>query len=64
MDEQTNAVKTAILNHPTMAGLSVDEVKKALTRILPLLKMSAQMTENPYDDLAVEFLEKLLTVIN
>lgn len=53
----------SILNHPSMKGISGEDLKKGLTRIMPLLQMAAQMTENPYDDLAVEFLKNILTAM-
>lgn len=47
-----------------MKGISWEDVKKGLTRIIPLIEMASRMTENPYDDLAVDFIKKLLDASN
>jgi hypothetical protein len=41
-------------------GLNWDELKKGLTRVLPILELVANMTENPYDNVAVKFLKQLV----
>lgn len=40
--------------------LNLDDVKKGLARLLPVLKPIARLTPNRVDDLAVAFLESLL----
>lgn len=41
-------------------GLTWDDVKAGLVRVLPILEAAAAMTTNPYDDMAVKFLRSLL----
>jgi hypothetical protein len=42
------------------AGLSIDDVRKGLVRLLPVLKTIAALTPNTFDDAAVAFIESLL----
>jgi hypothetical protein len=41
-------------------GLSYDEIKEGLKRLLPLLEVAATLSENKYDDMAVEFLKHIV----
>lgn len=42
------------------AGVSLDDVKAGLRRLLPIIKPIAKLTPNKVDDAAVLFLEALL----
>lgn len=41
-------------------GLSYDEVKEGLKRLLPTLELISKLTTSKYDDAAVAFLKNLL----
>lgn len=58
--EPGNNLKDAVMAHREMVGLSWDDIKKGLDRIVPVLETITKMTENPYDDLAIDFIKKLM----
>ncbi len=46
--------------HAEQVGLDWVKVKKGLERLLPIAAMLARVTPNPYDDLAVAFLQSII----
>lgn len=46
--------------HAAAAGVSLEDVKEGLKRLMPLLETAARLTPNKYDDAAVVFLKSLL----
>jgi len=46
--------------HTEGTPMTLDDVKKGLTRLMPVLETVARITPNQYDDAAVAFLKALL----
>ena len=46
--------------HTEGTSMTLDDVKKGLTRLMPVLETVAAITPNQYDDAAVAFLKALL----
>jgi hypothetical protein len=45
-----------------VGAVDMEKVKDGLRRMLPVLKALAAVTSNPYDDLAVAYLEQILNL--
>lgn len=56
MDDSTPTVGAVA----STAGLSIDDVKNGLKRLMPIMESIARLTPNKYDDAAVLFLKQLL----
>lgn len=49
-----------IKQHAQIMGVSVEEIKLGILRLLPFLEMAAGLTTNKYDDLVVDLLKRMV----
>jgi hypothetical protein len=54
-------MNTLLEQHAQVLGVDVEQLKAAIKRFLPFLELAAQMTNNKYDDMVVDLLNRLVS---